>query len=78
MISITGIFPYMYCWKILKHQPKWLERRKHMNAPKPQAKKEKTTTKSSPSFAPIAITHTVGGDGQTTQGAQERPPEKKK
>jgi hypothetical protein len=48
-----------------------------MNAPKPQAKKEKTTTKSSPSFAPIAITHTVGGDGQTTQGAAYHPEKKK-
>jgi hypothetical protein len=43
------IFPYMYCWKILKDQPKWIERCNHMNAPKPTSKKKKTSTKSSPS-----------------------------
>jgi hypothetical protein len=35
----------MHCWKILKDQPKWLERRKHMNALKPLAKKQKTTAR---------------------------------
>jgi hypothetical protein len=60
-------FPYMHCRKILNDQPKWMERRKHMNAPKPAAKKQKTTAKSSHS----------GGDGDTTQG-EERPPRKKK
>jgi hypothetical protein len=49
-----------------------------MNAPKPQAKKQKITAKSSSSSAPVAITPIVGGDGQTTEGAQERPPGKKK
>jgi hypothetical protein len=34
-------FPYMYCWKILKYQPKWIERRKHMSTPKPPAKKKR-------------------------------------
>jgi hypothetical protein len=71
-------FPYMHCWKILKDQPKWLERRRHINAPKPPAKKQKTTSKSSPSSAPIAVTPATASDGDTTQGAQERPPGKKK
>jgi hypothetical protein len=34
-------FPYMYCWKILKYQPKWIERRKHMSTPKPPTKKKR-------------------------------------
>jgi hypothetical protein len=68
----------MHCWKILKDQPKWLERRKYMNALKPPAKKQKTTAKSSPSSTHVAITPAGGGDGQTTQGAQERPLGKKK
>jgi hypothetical protein len=32
-------FPYMHCWKILKDQPKWIERRKQMNTLKSAAKK---------------------------------------
>jgi hypothetical protein len=70
-------FPYMHCRKILNDQPKWMERRKHMNAPKPAAKKQKTTAKSSHSSALVAVTHAAGGDGDTTQG-EERPPGKKK
>jgi hypothetical protein len=68
----------MHCWKILKDQPKWLERRRHMNATKPPAKKQKTTGKSSPLLVPVAITPDVGGDSDTAKGAQERPPGKKK
>jgi hypothetical protein len=64
-------FPYMHCWKILKDQPKWLERRKHINALKPPAK-------SSTLADPLAITDANGGDVQTVPGAQQRPPEKKK
>jgi hypothetical protein len=40
-----------------------------MNAPKPPAKKQKITTKSSPSSAPVAITPAAGGDGEIAQGA---------
>jgi hypothetical protein len=43
-----------------------------------QPKSRKTTGKSSPSSAPVAVTPTGGGDGDTTQGTQERPPGKKK
>jgi hypothetical protein len=64
--------------KILKDQPKWLERCRHINAPKPPAEKHKTTGKSSPSSAPVAVTPAAAGDGDTTQGAQERPPGKNK
>jgi hypothetical protein len=49
-----------------------------MNPSKPTAKKQKTTTKSSPSSTPLAFTPTGGGDVQTSQGAQERSPTKKK
>jgi hypothetical protein len=59
----------MHCRKILNDQLKWLERRKHMNAPKPPTKKQKTAAKSSLSSTPIAIIPADGGDGQTSQGA---------
>jgi hypothetical protein len=49
-----------------------------MNALKPATKKQKTTAKSSPSLTPVAVTPAGGGDGDTTQGAQERPPGRKK
>jgi hypothetical protein len=32
-------FPYMHCWKILKDQPKWIERHKQMNTLKSATKK---------------------------------------
>ncbi|KAG8081130.1 hypothetical protein GUJ93_ZPchr0007g3171 [Zizania palustris] len=72
-------FPYMHCWKILKDQPKWIERRKHMNAPKPPlkpaTKKQKTSANTSLAAFPLAIT---AADVQTTQSANERPAGKKK
>jgi hypothetical protein len=40
-----------------------------MNALKPPAKKQKTTAKSIPSSALVAVTPAGGGDGETTQGA---------
>jgi hypothetical protein len=60
----------MHCWKILKYHPKWLERRKHMNAPKPLAKRQKTTVKSNTSADTLAITDAIGGDVQTAPGTQ--------
>jgi hypothetical protein len=68
----------MHCWKILKDQPKWLERRRHMNALKPPAKKQKTTSKATSSSPLATVTPAAVGDGDTTQGAQERPLGKKK
>jgi hypothetical protein len=65
-------FPYMHCLKILKDQPKWMERRKHMNTLKPVAKKQKTSVKSSPNTAGDA------DDGLPSQDALKRPPGKKK
>jgi hypothetical protein len=65
-------FPYMHCWKILKDQPNWLERRKHINAPKPPAKRQKTTAKPSTSADTLAITGDADGDVQTATGAQQR------
>jgi hypothetical protein len=49
-----------------------------MNAPRPPSKKQKTTCKTSPSSVPVAVTPTAVGDGETAQGAQERPLRKKK
>jgi hypothetical protein len=49
-----------------------------MNALKPATKKQKTTAKSSPSLTPVAVTPAGDGDGDTTQGAQERPREGRK
>jgi hypothetical protein len=70
-------FSYMHCWKILKDQPRWLERRKHMTATKPAAKKQKTTGKSSPTSTPLAITIGAVGDGQPP-ASKEIPVGKKK
>jgi hypothetical protein len=55
-----------------------LERRKNIKAPKPPAKRQKTTAKSNTSIDTLAITSAAGGDVQTTAGAQQRPPGKKK
>jgi hypothetical protein len=71
-------FPYMHCWKILKDQPKWIERCKHMNIPKPAAKKEKTSAKSSPSSTIVPNTTGDADDGQPSQNTLERPSAKKK
>jgi hypothetical protein len=51
---------YMHCWKILKEHPKWTERWKHINAPKPPAKRQKTIAKSSASY-PLAFMGAAGG-----------------
>jgi hypothetical protein len=71
-------FPYMHCWKILKDQPKWIERCKHMNIPKTAAKKEKTSAKSSPSSTIVPNTTGDADDGQPSQNTLERPSAKKK
>jgi hypothetical protein len=71
-------FSYMHCWKILKDHPKQLERHKHINAPKPPAKRQKPTAKASNSAYPLAITSAASGDVQTAPGAQQRPLGKKK
>jgi hypothetical protein len=71
-------FPYMYRWKILKDHPKWLERCKHINAPKPPAKRKETTAKSSTSADLVAISDAGGGDVQAAPGAQQIPTRKKK
>jgi hypothetical protein len=70
-------FPYTHYWKILKDQPKWIERRKHMNTPKLAAKKQKTSAKSSPTSSAVPNT-TEDANGQPSQNVLERPPEKKK
>jgi hypothetical protein len=53
----------MHCWKILKDQPKWIERRKHMITPKPAAQKQKTSMKSSPSSTTVSNTTGDADDG---------------
>jgi hypothetical protein len=49
-----------------------MERCKHLNTPKPAAKKQKTSVKSSPNTTGAA------DDGQPSQDALEIPPGKKK
>jgi hypothetical protein len=68
----------MHYWKILKDQPKWIERRKHMNTLKLVAKKQKTLTKSSPTSSAVPNTTEDANDGQPSQNVLERPPGKKK
>jgi hypothetical protein len=68
----------MHHWKILKDQPKWIERRKHMNTLKLVAKKQKTLTKSSPTSSAVPNTTEDANDGQPSQNVLERPPGKKK
>jgi hypothetical protein len=55
-----------------------LERRKHINASKPPAKRQKNTVKSCTSADTLAITGAAGGDVQIAPGVQQRPPGKKK
>jgi hypothetical protein len=45
---------------------------------KTSSQKSENYRKSSPSSTPVAVTPAADGDGDTTQGAQERPPGKKK
>jgi hypothetical protein len=68
----------MHCWKILKDQPRWIERRNHMSIVKPTTKNHKIATMSSPSSAPISNTTGDVDDGQPSQSAQERLAGKKK
>jgi hypothetical protein len=70
--------PPTHCWKILKDQPKWIERHKHMNTPKPATKKQKTSAKSNPSSIVVSNTTSDADGGQPSQNALERPPGKKK
>jgi hypothetical protein len=60
-------FSYMHCWKILKDQPKWIERRKHMTTQKPASKKQKTSVKSSLSSIVVPNINGEADDDQPSQ-----------
>ena len=49
-------FTLIQCWNLLKNQPKWIERRIQMQAPKISNKKQKTTACSSPAASTPAST----------------------
>ncbi|GJN29198.1 hypothetical protein PR202_gb17395 [Eleusine coracana subsp. coracana] len=69
-------FPYMHCWKILKDQPKWMDRRKH--TPNLGGKRQKITNNATPLTAAISLGVGNVDGGQPSESAQERPPGKKK
>ena len=60
----------MHCWRILKDQPKWIERRKQIGGQKTTSnKKQKTKKNSSPSSAaPV-----VSVDATPAQDSSKRP-----
>ena len=65
----------MHCWRILKDQPKWIERRKQIGGPKTVGnKKQKTKANSSPSSAaPVVAPGTGSVDAAPAQEPSIRP-----
>jgi hypothetical protein len=55
-----------------------MERRKHMNTPKPASKKQKTSAKVGPSSIVVSNTNGDVDDGQPSQNALERPSGRRK
>ena len=68
-------FSLMHCWRILKDQPKWIERRKQIGGPKATSnKKQKTKENSSPSsHIPVLTTGSSGVDAAPAQDSSKRP-----
>ena len=71
-------FPYMHCWKILKDQPKWMNRSNQSGTQKLASKKQKTTANSSPATAAQLVVTTNGDDSQAAMPTLDRPTGKKK
>ena len=68
-------FALMHCWRILKDQPKWMERHKQIGGPKTTSnKKQKTKANSSPSSAaPVVAPGTGSVDAAPAQEPSIRP-----
>ena len=71
-------FPYMHCWKILKDQTKWADRRKKMETQKTISKKQKVVANSSPASAPPLLPAATVDENQHSNSALQRPPGQKK
>ena len=71
-------FPYMHCWKILKDQTKWADRRKKMETQKTISKKQKVVANSSPASAPPLLPAATVDENQHCNSALQRPPGQKK
>ena len=65
----------MHCWRILKDQPKWMERRKQIGGPKTTSnKKQKTKENSSPSsLLPVVTNASSGANEAPAQDSSQRP-----
>lgn len=70
-------FPYMHCWKLLKDQPKWADRRKQMQTQKTVTKKQKVSANSSPASASLVPTAGTE-DNQLANSTPQRPTGQKK
>ena len=70
----------MHCWRILKDQPKWMERRKQIGGPKTTSnKKQKTKENSSPSsLLPVVTNASSGANEAPAQDSSQRPDGTKK
>ncbi|KAG2617508.1 hypothetical protein PVAP13_3NG181483 [Panicum virgatum] len=73
-------FALMHCWRILKDQPKWIERRKQIGGPKTTSnKKQKTKENSSPSsLLPVVTNASSGANEAPAQDSSQRPDGTKK
>lgn len=71
-------FPYMHCWKLLKDQPKWADRRKQMETHKPISKKQKVLSNSSPASDPPLLLNAIVDENQHSNSALQRPSGQKK
>jgi hypothetical protein len=70
----------MHCWRILKDQPKWMERHKQIGGPKTTSnKKQKTKENSSPSsLVPVPTNASSGANEAPAQDSSKRPDGTKK
>jgi hypothetical protein len=71
-------FPYMHCWKLLKAQAKWADRRKQMETQKTSSKKQKVVANSSPASAPPLLPAASVDENQHSNNALQRPLGQKK
>ncbi|KAG0525033.1 hypothetical protein BDA96_06G020600 [Sorghum bicolor] len=72
-------FSYMHCWKILKDQTKWADRRRKMETQKTISKKHKVVANSSTASAsPLLPSPTIDGNEHSNSALQRPPGQKKK
>jgi hypothetical protein len=64
-------FIYLYCWKILKDKPKWMEKRKEIGCTKKTSNKKQ---KIMANFSPASFVSTTGVGGAPLAGGAEAEP----